>query len=129
MIKEILIGVGGVIVITAVVAAIVKYKMDHKDDDEVENVFVEELTMGEIKKWFVDKMTGNLEKGIIFLPTKENTEKWNVKMPEQDNVLIQLVYDEAADKIIAYREIGYAQISEKVREILDASGGTLVIEK
>ena len=128
MVKEILIGAGGVIVIAAIIAA-VKYKMAHKDDGEIESVFVDELNMGEIKKWFVEKMTNDSMKGIVFLPTKENVDKWKVKMPEQDNVLIQLIYDEANDKVVAYREIGYAEISEKVKELLDSNGGTLVIEK
>ena len=128
MVKEILIGAGGVIVIAAIIAA-VKYKMAHKDDGEIECVFVDELNMGEIKKWFVEKMTNDSLKGIVFLPTKENVDKWKVKMPEQDNVLIQLIYDEANDKVVAYREVGYSEISEKVKELLDSNGGTLVIEK
>ena len=103
--------------------------MDHKDDGEIESVFVDELNMGEIKKWFVEKMTNDSMKGIVFLPTKENVDKWKVKMPEQDNVLIQLIYDEANDKVIAYREVGYAEISEKVKELLASNGGPLVIEK
>ena len=116
MVKEILIGVGGVIVIAAIIAA-VKYKMMHKDDGEIENVFVDELNMGEIKKWFVDKMTNESMKGIVFLPTKENIDKWKVKMPEQENVLIQLIYDETNDKVTAYREVGYAEISKRVKEL------------
>lgn len=128
MVKEFLIGTGGIIVIAAIIAA-VKYKMAHKDDGKIESVFVDVLNMGEIKKWFVEKMTNDTMKGIVFLPTKENVDKWKVKMPEQDNVLIQLIYDEANDKVIAYREVGYAEISEKVKELLDPNGGTLVIEK
>ena len=128
MVKEILIGAGGVIVIAAILAA-VKYRMAHKADGAIERAFVDELNMGEIKKWFVEKMTNDSLKGIVFLPTKENVDKWKVKMPEQDNVLIQLIYDEANDKVVAYREIGYAEISEKVKELLDSNGGTLVIEK
>ena len=128
MVREILIGAGGVIIVAAIIAA-VKYKMEHKDDGEIESVFVDELNMGEIKKWFVEKMANDSMKGIVFLPTKENVDKWKVKMPQQDNVLIQLIYDEANDKVIAYREVGYAEISEKVKELLDTNGGTLVIEK
>ena len=128
MVKEILIGAGGIIVIAAIIAA-VKYKMAHKDDGEIESIFVDVLNMGEIKKWFVEKMINDSMKGVVFLPTKENVSKWKVKMPEQDNVLIQLIYDEANDKVVAYREVGYAEISEKVKELLDSNGGTLVIEK
>ena len=128
MVKEILIGAGGVIVIAAIIAAM-KYKMDHKDDGEIESVFVDVLNMGEIKKWFVEKMANDSLKGIVFLPTKENVDKWKIKMPEQDNVLIQLIYNEANDKVIAYREVGYAEMSEKLKELLESNGGTLVIEK
>lgn len=128
MVKEILIGAGGVIVIAAIIAA-VRYKTDHSNDGKIECIFVDELNMGEIKKWFVEKMINDSMKGIVFLPTKENVDKWRVKMPEQDNVLIQLIYDGTNDKVIAYREIGYAEISEKVKTLLDANGGTLVIEK
>lgn len=128
MVKEILIGVGGTIIVAAIIA-VVRYQMAHKNDGEIESVFVDELNMGEIKKWFVEKMTGDSFKGIVFMPTAENVSKWKVKMPERENVLIQLVYDEAADEVIAYREIGYAEISEKVKSLLDANEGTIVIEK
>lgn len=128
MVKEILIGAGGAIVIAAIIAA-VKYKMNHMDDEKIEKIFVDELNMGEIKKWFVEKMKNDSVKGVVFLPTKENVNKWNVKMPEQDNVLIQLIYDEINGVVIAYREVGYAEMSEKVKELLNSNGGTLVIEK
>lgn len=128
MVREILIGTGGVIIVAAIIAA-VKYKMAHQDDGEIERIFVDELNMGEIKKWFVDKMTNDSMIGIVFLPTKENVNKWKVKMPEQNNVLIQLIYSKANDKMISYREVGYAEISEKVKNLLDMNGGTIVIEK
>lgn len=70
MVREILIGTGGVIIVAAIIAAI-KYKMAHQDDGEIERIFVDELNMGEIKKWFVDKMTNDSMIGIVFLPTKE----------------------------------------------------------
>lgn len=128
MVKEIIIGASGVIIIAAIVA-VVRYQMTHKDDGKIESVFVDELTMGEIKKWFVEKMNSDSAKGIVLMPTKENLATWKVKMPNRDNVLIQLVYDEKANKIISYREIGYAEISEKVKNLLDANNGTIVIEK
>lgn len=128
MVKEILIGTGGALIVVAIIA-VVRYQMAHKDDGEIESIFVDELNMGEIKKWFVEKMTSDSVKGIVFLPTKENVSKWKVKMPEKENVLIQLVYDEATDKVIAYREIGYAEISEKVKCLLDANEGTIVIDR
>ena len=128
MVKEIVIGAGGAIIIVAIIAA-VKYMMDHKNDGEIESIFVDELNMGEIKKWFVEKMTNDSIKGIVFFPTKENVKRWKVKMPQRDNVLIQLVYDQANNQISSYREVGYAEISEKVKELLDTCDGTFIIEK
>lgn len=128
MVKEILTVAGGVIIAAAIMAA-VKYRMEHKLDGDVESVFVDELNMGEIKKWFVEKLTLDSMKGVVFYPTKENVDKWKIKMPEQDNVLIQLVYDPEGDRVIAYREIGFSEMSDKTRELLDANGGTIVIDK
>lgn len=128
MVREIFVGVGSVIVIAAIIAAI-KYRKDHSDDSEIESVFVDELNMGEIKKWFVEKMTQDNMKGVVFYPTAENVSKWKIKMSNQENVLIQLVYDQDNDKVLAYREIGFAEMSEKVKDLLDANGGTIVIDK
>lgn len=129
MIKEVLFGAAGVIAIAAIIA-VVRYQMMQKENgEEVESLFVDELNMGELKAWFVDKLEMESTKGVVLLPTKENTEKWKVKMPESDNMLIQIVYDEGADNITAYREIGFSSLSPKLKELLDTNGGTLVIEK
>lgn len=128
MVKEILIGAGGVIVIAMIIAA-VKYRMAHKGDEKIEKVFVDELNMGEIKKWFADKLTSSSLKGVIFYPTKENVEKWKIKMPEQENTLIQSVYDQNKDEVVAYREIAFSEMSSKLKELLAANGGSVIIEK
>ena len=65
MVKEILIGAGGVIVVAAIIAA-VRYQMLHKDDGSIENIFVDQLNLGEIKNWFVDKITIDTQKGDVF---------------------------------------------------------------
>ena len=85
--------------------------------------------MGEIKKWFVDKLTSSSLKGVIFYPTKENVEKWKIKMPEQENALIQSVYDQNKDEVVAYREIAFSEMSSKLKELLAANGGSVIIEK
>lgn len=128
MVKEILIGAGGVIVIAMIIAT-VKYRMAHKEDEKIEKVFVDEVNMGEIKKWFVDKLTSSSLKGVIFYPTKENVEKWKIKMPEQENALIQSVYDQNKDEVVTYREIAFSEMSSKLKELLAANGGSVIIEK
>lgn len=129
MVKEVLIGVAGVIVVAAIVA-VVKYQMSKKENgEEVEKIFVDELNIGEIKAWFKDKLLSEEQKGVVFYPTKENTEKWKVKIPEDENLLIQIVYDTNTDSVVSYREITFAELSEKLKELMDNNGGTLVIDK
>ncbi len=128
MVKEILIGAGGVIVVAAIIAA-VRYQMLHKDDGSIENIFVDQLNLGEIKNWFVDKITIDSYKGVVFYPTRENAERWKIKIPEQENMLIQLVYDQDKDKVVAYRNIAFSEMSPKLKELLDANNGTIVIDK
>lgn len=129
MVKKVLIGVASVIVVAAIVAA-VKYQMSKKENgEEVEKIFIDELNSGEIKAWFKDKLLSETQKGVVFYPTKENTEKWKVKISDNNNLLIQMVYDINKDSIVSYREITFAELSEKLKELMDNSGGTLVIDK
>lgn len=128
MVKEILIGAGGVVVVAAVIAAI-HYQMVHKDDESIESVFIDELNMGEIKKWFIEKITVDSLKGVVFYPTKENIEKWGVKMQEQENMLIQLVYNQDKNEVVAYRKIAFAELSLELKKLLNTNGGTIVIDK
>lgn len=129
MVKEALLIAAGAITVVAIIA-IVRYQMSKKESGEdVERIFVDELNIGEIKKWFVDKLTDDNKKGVIFYPTEENTEKWKVKMPENKNQLIQIVYDVDADKVVEYREIAFTELSEKLKALLDENNGTLVIDK
>lgn len=126
----VIVGAGGVIVIEVIVATVKQYLMNHNDDQEIERVFVDELNMGEIKKWFAENITGDSMVGVLLLPTKENIAKWKIKkMPSHDNVLVQLVYNEAEEQLVSYREVGYAEIGEKVKELLEANDGMIVIEK
>lgn len=129
MVKEILLGATGVFVVAAI-AAVVRYQMSKSvKGEEVEKIFVDELNVGEIKAWFTGKLENENQKGVIFYPTKENTDKWKVKMPENRNQLIQIVYDMEEDKVVAYREIAFAELSEKMKDLLEDNGGTLVIDK
>lgn len=130
MVKEVLIGAAGAIVIAAIIAAMIRYiKAKEKSGKPIERIYIDELNTGEIKAWFKDKFSNDNQKGVVFYPTKENTEKWKVKMPDNQNLLIQIVYDMDEDNVVSYREIAFSELSEKLRELLDANGGTLVIEK
>ena len=130
MTKEMLMGIGTCgIIMAAAVIAVARYMMAHKDDRNIERIFVDELNMGEVKKWFMDKITSDSLKGCIFYPTKENSEKWKIKTPEQKNMLVQAVYNEDKDEIVAYREITFSEMSPKLKELLEANKGTVVIER
>ena len=129
MIKEIFTCVGGVVVVTAIVA-IAKYQWEKgKDNEKIERIFVDELNIGEIKGWFSDKIAGENQKGILFEPTKENVVRWNMKIPEKNNTLIQAIYDTSTDSILSYREIVFSTLSNSLKELLVSNNGAIVIEK
>lgn len=130
MFKEIMFGAGGAVLIAAIIVAIRTFTVQ-KDDGKVESVYVDELSIGEIKTWFGDKIIKGMLKGALLYPTPENIAKWKFKIDDsyQGNMLIQAVYDEAKDKIINYREVIFGTLSPKLKELLDANGGILVIEK
>lgn len=121
-------GILGGFISIAVIEAIKRYKTKHKED--IESIYVDELNIGEIKKWFSDKITSDVLKGVILYPTPENTAKWklNIKKSEMSNMLIQAVYDEAHDNIVSYREIIFSALSPKLQELLDNNGGVFVVE-
>ena len=137
MLKEVMLvaggvvlGAGGVVLIPAIIDAIKKMFATKKDGGKVESVYVDELSIGEIKKWFSDKVTKETLKGVILYPTPENIAKWNLNIDgsQQGNMLIQAVYDEEKDEIVNYREVIFGTLSEKLKELLDANSGMLVIE-
>lgn len=133
MLKEILlvagIGAGVAALVFAIIKAIGNYKAN-KDAENVVRIYVDELNTGEIKMWFVDKIQKETLKGAILYPTPENIVKWKIQTDasNQDNMLIQAVYDEEKDEIIDYREVIFGKLSSKLQELLDTNGGMLVIE-
>lgn len=129
MMKEVVFVGAGVIVVSAIYA-VVRYRMAKREKDEaIEKVFLDEVSVGEIKNWFVGKLVDENQKGVVFYPTRENAARWNVKIPASSNVLIQIVYDTKQDKVTAYREIAFTELGEKLKALLDGNNGTLVIDK
>lgn len=130
MLKEVILGTVGVVAVAAIVYAIVKYQKTKEENDEnVERIYVDELNLGEIKSWFTDKMDSETKKGVIFYPTKENNERWKIKVSENPNQIVQIVYDTSNDNVIAYREVAFAEMSDKLKTLLNDNGGTLIIDK
>lgn len=129
MIKEVLFSAAGVIVVAAVYA-VIRYRRSLQENNEnVEKIFLDEVSVGEIKNWFEGKLIDENQKGVVFYPTVENASQWKIKMPEESNILMQIVYDNKTDRVVAYREITFAELSEKLKALLDGNNGTLVIEK
>lgn len=134
MFKDVMIclavGTGSAILIIAIIKAIKKYRSQNTPET-IESIYVDELNVGEIKNWFVDKLTKDSIKGIIISPTPTNISKWNLNIDLNDSgkMLIQAVYDEERDSIIEYREVAYGTMSEKMKQMLDLNEGVLVIEK
>lgn len=130
MFKEVIIGAGGILIIATIIATIKRF-MEKKDSECVDSIYIDELNVGEIKKWFADKVVKDTLKGLVLYPTEENITKWKLKIDasQQGNMLIQVIYDESKEEIVAYREIVFSSLSPKLKELLDSNGGVFVIEK
>lgn len=132
MTKEILIVTTGAVVV-AVIIAVVRYQMRHKENDsDIERIYVDEVRLGEIKNWFANKLSDS-RKGIILYPTKENIEKWqdkkfSIKIKDSKNMLIQIVYDETKEEVINYREISFSNLGSKIEKLMKENNGMIVVE-
>lgn len=133
MVKEILFGVGGVVVGAAAIYAIyalVKYIKEQKDlGITPERSYSDEVNLNEIKDWFKDKIKSEDEVGVLFYPTEENLKKYELDLDVEDNIIIQMVYNQNTNQVVNYREIAFGEMSAKLKELLDGNGGTLVLEK
>lgn len=133
MVKEILFGVGGVVVGAAAIYAIyalVKYIKEQKDlGITPERSYSDEVNLNEIKDWFKDKIKSEDEVGVLFYPTEENLKKYELDLDVEDNIIIQMVYNQNTNQVANYREIAFGEMSAKLKELLDGNGGTLVLEK
>ena len=130
MMKEYII-IGGIVVAGAIIYAIVRYKNSNRDKGiEIERVYVDVLNVGEVKKWFSEKLTSENVQGILLYPTSEYIKKWNIKLTEtNENMLIQAAYDNEKDSVVEYREVSFDTLSEGLKKMLDDNGGCVVIEK
>lgn len=133
MVKEVLFGVGGVVVGAAAIYAIyalVKYiKEQKKLGITPERSYSDEINLNEIKEWFSEKIKLGNELGVLFYPTEENLKKYNLDLDVKDNIIIQMVYNQDANEVAGYREIAFGEMSAKLKELLDGNGGALVLEK
>ena len=130
MVKEVLIGVVGVAVGAVAIYAFVKYLKEQRDMGITpERSYSDEVNINEIKKWFSEKINSEDEVGVLFYPTEENLKKWDLELDVADNVIIQMVYNQKENNVVSYREIAFGDMSEKLKELLDSNGGTVVLEK
>ena len=130
MVKEVLIGVVGVAVGAVAIYALVKYLKEQRDMGITpERSYSDEVNINEIKKWFSEKINSEDEVGVLFYPTEENLKKWDLELDVADNVIIQMVYNQKENNVVSYREIAFGEMSEKLKELLDSNGGTVVLEK
>lgn len=133
MVKEVLIGVGGVVVgAVAIYAlyALVKYLKEQKElGITPERSYSDEVNINEIRQWFFEKINSKDEVGVLFYPTEENLKKYELDLDVADNVIIQMVYNQKINEVVSYREIAFGKMSAKLMELLDSNGGTLVLEK
>lgn len=130
MFKEVLIGAAVAAIIAAVIIALRKYLKEQQDSGiSPERVFFDDLNLNEIKGWFNGKIDSADKVGVLLYPNKENLEKWKLNIEENDHMIIQMVYNKASDDVVSYREIAFTEMSSKLKEMMDNSGGSVVIEK
>ncbi len=130
MIKEVLIGAAVLAIIVAAIAALIKYLKEQQElGITPERVFFDDLNLNEIKGWYKGKIDSEDKVGVLLYPNKENLEKWKLNIEENDHMIIQMVYNKTADEVVSYREIAFTEMSSKLKEMLDNSGGSVVIEK
>lgn len=133
MVKEVLLGVGGVVVGAAAIYAIYRLVKYIKKQKELgitpERSYSDEVNLNEIKVWFSEKIKSENELGVLFYPTEENLKKYNLDLDVKDNIIIQMVYNKDANEVVRYREIAFGEMSAKLKKLLDGNGGTLVLEK
>ena len=119
----------GVGVIAAIIAAVLKYQNQHEPTEAEDIAYEDELTGHTLQEWFKDKLTEDMYKGIVFYFSDENLAKWKVTSSNQTAGLIQAVYDESADKIVAYREIAFSQLGDSLKKLLDENEGVFVVDR
>ncbi len=130
MFKEVLIGAAVVAIIAVVIIALRKYLKEQQDlGITPERVFFDDLNLNEIKGWFNGKIDSEDKVGVLLYPNKENLEKWKLNIDENDHMIIQMVYNKSSDEVVSYREIAFSEMSIKLKEMMDNSGGSVVIEK
>lgn len=133
MVKEVLTCVGGVVAGAVVVYAIYELAKYVRKQNELgvtpERAFSDDLNINEVKQWFAGKMNSDDEVGILCYPTEENIKKWNIEVSTNDHMIIQMVYNQKTNNIIEYREIAFTNMSDKLKDLLESNGGTVVLEK
>lgn len=111
------------------VIAVIKYKSAVKEPQNIEKIYVDEVNLGELKSWFSGKLNEDGAKGLILRPTKENLQKFHIPLKESDHILVQAVYSVKKNEILAYREVSFSEIGNKLSTLLDADGGAFIVDK
>ena len=105
---------------------------DKKMKDLLTNrIFVEELTGGELKRWFKSNLNKVDQKAkmLILKPTKKYMRDLGYSSGlDTDSNIVQLFYDEDTNSVLLARAIGYERINPNLQSQLDKSNGIIVVD-
>lgn len=90
-----------------------------------EQLIVDEVSPGEIKSWYMNKNPNRNYTNVLIRPTAENLEKFDIPdslFNDAENYLVQVVFDDADDKLISCRVIIYNTLNSQIADLLDNSG-------
>lgn len=138
MLKELII-TGGLVTISVL---ILKYLFERFEEENGkvpdtiadvadEQLYVDSVSAGDVKSWFVEKNADKKYTNILFYPTTDKIEKFGLDdfaFSDDENYLVQAIFDSETDKVIVSRIIVYREISSKLAELLEKNNGAVILD-
>ena len=138
MLKELII-TGGLVAISVL---ILKYLFERFEEENGkapdtiadvadEQLYVDSVSAGDVKSWFVEKNADKKYTNILFYPTTDKIEKFgldNFDFSDDENYLVQAIFDSETDEVIVSRIIVYREISSKLAELLEKNNGAVILD-
>ncbi len=96
-----------------------------------EQLVVDKLTGVDLTPWFKEKNAGNKYINAILYPTEQNIKKFNIPNGVELNdghLLIQMLFDESAQKMVLMRSVAFEEMDESLSDMLEKNDGIIFIK-
>ena len=96
-----------------------------------EQLVVDKLTGGDLTPWFKEKNVGSKYTNAILYPTEQNIKKFNILNGVELNdghLLIQMLFDESAQKMILMRSVVFEEMDKSLSDMLEKNDGIIFIK-